>query len=84
MSRDNVQKGENLLIWKCHVTMTKKDAVISNEMQVQNHSLTSFHKNKSLPLATSIPSRSTMAYITTASMDKIPRTDYVDFGKCQD
>ena len=25
-----------------------------------------------------------MAYNTTASLDKLPCTDYVDFGKCQD
>ena len=32
MSRDNVQKQENLLIWKSHATMTKRDTYISNEM----------------------------------------------------
>ena len=53
-------------------------------MQLQNHSLTFFHKNKSLLSATSILSRSTMAYNTTASLDKLTCTDYVDFSKCQD
>ena len=46
MSRDNDRqsdKGKNLRIWKCHVTMTKKDAYISIEMQLQNHSLTFIH-----------------------------------------
>ena len=78
------KKGKNLLIWKCHVTMTKTHAYISNEMQLPNHSLTFFPKNKSLLSATSIPSRSPMAYNTTASLDKLTCTDYVDFGKCQD
>ena len=40
MLRNNDDKGKSLLIWKCHVTMTKKDAYISNEKQLQNHSLT--------------------------------------------
>ena len=53
-------------------------------MQVQNHSLTSIHKNKSCLSATSILSRSPMAYNTIASLDKLTCTDYVDFGKCQD
>ena len=38
------KKWRNILIWKIHVTMTMKDAYISNEMQLQNHSLTSFRK----------------------------------------
>ena len=53
-------------------------------MQLQNHSLTSFHKNKSLLSATSIQSHSPMAYNTTASLDKLTCTEYVDFGKSQD
>ena len=78
------KKGENLIIWKSHATMTKKDAYIGNEMQLQNHSSTFFHKDKS-PLSTSsILSRSPMDYETTASLDKLTCTDYVDFGKCQD
>ena len=40
ISRDNDQKGKDFLIWKCHVTMTKKVAYISNEKRLQNHSLT--------------------------------------------
>ena len=84
MSRDNDQKRKKFFLWKCHVTMTKKDAYISNEVQVQNHSLTFIHKNKSLPSATSILSRSPMAYNSTASLDKVTCTDYVDFSKFQD
>ena len=76
-------KKRNLLIWKCHVTRTKRDAYISNEMQLQNHSLTFIHKNKSVLSTTSILSRSPMAYNTTASLDKLTCTDYVDFGKFQ-
>ena len=53
--------------------MTKKDAYVSNEMQLQNQSLTFFHKTNhfcQLP-AFCVLSSSPMAY-------------YVDFGKCQD
>ena len=78
------KKRENPLIWKCHVTMTKKDAYISNDMELQNHSLSFILKNKSILSATSILSRSPIAYNTTASLDKLTCTDYVDFGKCQD
>ena len=63
--------------------MTKKYAYISNEMKLQNHSLTFIQKNKSLS-ATNFLSRSPMAYNTTASMDKLTCTNYVDFGKGQD
>ena len=71
------KKGELLLIWKCHVTMTEKDAYTS-------HSSNFIHKNKSLLSATSILSRSPMAYNTTDSLDMLTCTDYVHFGKCQD
>ena len=53
-------------------------------MHLQNHSLTFFHKNKSLTSATSILSCSPMVYNTTVSLDKLTGTDYVDFGKGQD
>ena len=36
MSVTMTDKGKNLLIWKRHVTNTKKDAYISNEKQLQN------------------------------------------------
>ena len=67
MSRDNDQKH----------------AYISNELQLQNHSLIFVHK-KTLLSATSILSRSSMAHNTTASLDKLTCTDYVDFGNYQD
>ena len=44
----------------------------------------SFSKIKSLPSATSILSRSPMAYKTTETFDKLACTDYVDFRKSQD
>ena len=44
----------------------------------------SFLKINSLLLASSILSRSPMAYNTTESLDKLACTDCVDFGKCQD
>ena len=78
------KKGKRFHKWKCHVTRTKIDEYISNEMQLQNHSLTFIHKNKSLVSATSILSRSSMAYNTTASLDKLTCTDYVNFGTCQE
>ena len=64
--------------------MTKREAYISNEMQLQNQSLTFFQKKKSFFSATSVLSRSPMTYKTTASLDKLTSADYVDFGKCQD
>ena len=82
MTKD--KKGENLLLWKCHMTMTKKDAYVSKEMQLQNLSLAFLHKNESLPPATSILSRSPLAYNTTASLDHLTCTNYVDSGKYQD
>ena len=78
------KKLRNLFIWKFHLTMTKKHAYISNEMQLQINSLTFILKYRSLLPATSFLSRSPMAYNTTASLDKLTCTDYVDFSKCQD
>ena len=66
------------------MTRTKINANKSNKVQLQNHSLIFFHKTKSLPSASSILSRSPVAYNATASLDKPTCTDYVDFGKCQD
>ena len=71
-------------MWESHVTMTRRYAYIGNEMQLKNHSLTFFHKNKSLLAATGILLCSPMAYNTTASLEKLTCTDYVDFGKSQD
>ena len=78
------KRRKNLFIWKSHVTKTRKEAYKSNKMLLQNHSLTFLHKNKSFLSATSILSRSPIAYNTTASLEKLTCTDYVDIGKCQD
>ena len=43
MLRNNDDKRKSLLKCKCHVTMTKKDEYISNEKQLQIHSLTFIH-----------------------------------------
>ena len=64
--------------------MTKTDAYISNKMHLQNHSLAFIHKIKTLALAASILSRSPMAYNTTATLDKLSCTDYLNFGKCHE
>ena len=75
------KKGKNILIWKYHVTLTRTKAVTySSQIIVQP----SFSKNNSLLSATSILSRSPMAYNTTAFSDKLACTVYVDFGKSQD
>ena len=58
----------------------KKAVTYSSQIIVQ----LSFSIINSLPSATSILSRSPMAYNTTAPLDKLTCTDYVDFGKCQD
>ena len=68
MSRDNDQKH----------------AYINNEIQLQIHSLSLIHNNKSFFSATSILSRSPMAYNTTNSLEKLTCSDYVEFGKSQD
>ena len=74
------KKVKNLLIRKSYVTMAKRYAYISNGKQFLNHFLAFFHKNKSLPSATSILYGSSVAYNTTASLDKLAcTTDYVDF-----
>ena len=76
------KEGENLLLWKCHVTMAKKEAYICSTLQLQNLLYISFTKNRSFLLATSFLFCSPMAQDTTASLDKLSCTDYVDFGKC--
>ena len=73
------KKGRNLLIWNCYETITKKVAYIGDEKQLQNHSFI-----LELLSATSILSRSPMAYNTTETLDKLTCTNYVEFGKCQD
>ena len=84
MSRDNDQKRkESPYMEKSH-DKDHKNAYTSNDGQLQNHSSVFIHKNNSLPSATSVLSRSAVAYSTTASLDKLICTDYVNVGKCQD
>ena len=77
------KKEKKLLTVKTHVTIVKKSACVSIKWQLQSHSLTFIHKNKSLLPAASILSCSPKAYNTTASLDRLTCTDYVDFGKNQ-
>ena len=84
MSHDNDQKRREFLFMEMSRDNDQKHAYISNEMQFQNHFVNFIHKNKSLFSATSTLSHSPMAHNTTASLDKLTRTDYGDFGKCQD
>ena len=75
------KKGKNILIWKYHVTLARTKAVTySSQIIVQ----LSFSKINSLLSATSILSRSPMAYNTTAFLNKLACTVNVDFGKSQD
>ena len=84
MSRGNDQKRKNSPYMEMARDNDRKHAYICNEMKLQNHSLTFIHKSKLLVSATSILSRSPMAFNNTASLDKLGCTDLVDFGKCQD
>ena len=93
------KKRKRFHIWKCHVTMTKKERIslygnvkwqsatkisyISNQLQLLNQSLSFIVRNYSLHSAASILFRSPRAYITTASLNKLTCTDYGDFGKSQ-
>ena len=64
--------------------MIEKAAHQSNKLRLQIHSSALIHKRKSLPSATTFPSRSTKAYSPTGSLDKLTRNNDVDFGICQD
>ena len=84
MSCDFNQKGKKVsLFGNVRWQGPKADANISNKLQLQNRSSTFIHKTKSLLPATSILSRTPMAYNTTASLAKLTCKDYVDFCKCQ-
>ena len=72
------KKGKRIHIWKYHVTLARTKAV------TQIFVLLSFSKINSLLSATSILSRSPMAYNTTETLEKLTCTNYVDVGKCQD
>ena len=83
-SRDNDQKSKESPYKETSRDNDQKHEDKCNEMQLQNHSSTFFHKNKSILSATSVLPRSPMVYNTTASSEKPTCTNYVDFGKCQD
>ena len=70
-------------IRKHHVTVTKKEPYISNNLQHQSHSLTFFFKNISILPVSSVLSQQAkpVAYNTTASLGKLTCTIYVDFWK---
>ena len=88
-SRDNVQKKKespymelspgSSHIRKHHMTMTRKETYRSNNVHLQNHSLKFIDKNQSFLLATSVLFGTPVVYETTASLDKLTCTDYVDF-----
>ena len=81
MSRDNDQKRKYFLIRKYHLTLARTKVVTYiSHIIVQ----LSFLKINPLLSATSILSRSPMAFNTTETLDKLACTDYVDFGKSQD
>ena len=84
MSRDNDQKWKKSPYMEISRDIDQKHAYKSNEMQLQKYSLTFIYKNSSILSATSILSRSTMAYNTTASLDRLTCTNCMVFGECQD
>ena len=90
-SRDKDQNGkkhskilrDNFQIRKLQVTLTEEEANIRKNLRDQKQSSYFILKNKSVVPATSILSQqpSTMAYNTTASLDKVTCTDHVVFRK---
>ena len=84
MSRDRDRKGKIFQVWKFHLTMTKIGAYKSNSSLLLNLCIPLIVRNESLLSATTVLPPSPVAYITTASLDKLNCTDYVDFGNCQD
>ena len=81
MLPDNDQKRKYFLMRKYHVTLPRTKAVTYSSQIIVK---LSFSKFNSLLSATSILSRSPMAYNITETLDKLACTDYVDFGKSQD
>ena len=71
LSRDNDEKRKESPYMEMSRVTDQKKMRISSEMQLQNHSLTFIHKNKSLLSATSFLSCSPMAYNTTASLENL-------------
>ena len=75
---------ETDLILIHHVAMTRKAPFLSNKVQLQNHPLTIFHKNKSFLSATSILCHSPVAYNNAAPLDKVTCPNCVDVDKSPD
>ena len=84
MSRDINRKRKESPYMEKPRDKDQRSCIFKYRIAAPNRSLTFIHKNKSLPSATSILLRSPMAYNTTAFLNKLTCTDYVDFGKCQD
>ena len=78
------KKGKNLLKWNCYLTVIKKMRIQVTKSSSKNIVQLSFSKINSRFSATSILSRSPMAYNTTETVNKLACTDYVDFRNCQD
>ena len=83
MSRDNDRIRKESPYMEMSLDNYQKVCVYK-EIELQNHSSTFIHNNKSPPSATTILSSSPMAYNTTAPLDKPTCSDYVHSGKCQD
>ena len=66
--------------------MTKRETFLRDNLQHQSYSLTFLLKNKSLLATTCVLSQwpNLLTYNSTAPLNKLPYTNYVDFGKCQD
>ena len=84
ISRDNDQKRKESPYMEMSITMTKNEEYKSNNAQLLNHSLSFVFTNHSFFSATSVLYHSPMLNTTTASLDKLTCTNYVDLGKCQD
>ena len=69
------EKGKNLLLWKCHATIAKKVVYVSNELQLLKLSSSFIVRSYSLLSATSILSRSPMAYNSTVSLECLTCAD---------
>ena len=83
MSRDNDRIRKESPYMEMSLDNYQKVCVYK-EIELQNHSSTFIHNNKSPPSATTILCSSPMAYNTTAPLDKPTCSDYVHSGKCQD
>ena len=84
MSRDNAEKRIESPNMEKSRDNDQKKCVYKYRNAAQNHSLTFFHKNKTLLSPTSTLSRSPMAHNTLAALDKLICIDYVGFDKRQD